>query len=665
MCGIVGICDLGGARPVEESSIRQMLSMIRHRGPDQFGIYLDGAVGLGNARLSIIDLGSGQQPIANEDGTLWIVFNGEIFNHPELREELEALGHRYSTNCDTETVLHAYEAWGPDCLSHFNGQFAIAIWDTRDRSLFMARDRLGVRPIFYTVNEGVLTFGSEIKAILAAPGVPAEADPVTLDQIFTFWSPLSPRSFFRGIQEVPAGHWMRVKDGQIRMEPYWQLTFQEAGEGSPIRSKQAYLEEFRDLLIDATKLRLRADVPVGAYLSGGLDSSTITAIIRNFTSNPLETFSISFTDPAFDESSYQQRMAKALGTDHHVVYATHADIGRAFPDVVWHTETPLMRTSPAPMFLLSGLVRQKGFKVVLTGEGADEFLAGYDIFKEAKIRRFWAARPDSQFRPGLFNHIYPWLAGLSRANYVQSFFGMGLAETEAPDYSHHIRWRTTARAKRFFSEELQQSIREEQQALAPELPAGFRAWDPLHQAQYLEISIFLSQYLLSSQSDRVAMGHSVEGRFPFLDYRVVEFCNRLSPALKLRGLTEKFLLKETSREWLPADITDRPKQPFRAPIHRAFFNETPPDYLEELLSPSVLKASGFFNPRAVEHLVAKLKQGAALSETDDMALAGIISTQLVDRQFLTSFKRTPPIGGPDHVKVVRGKVISPGAEPCH
>ena len=369
-------------------------------------------------------------------------------------------------------------------------------------------------------------------------------------------------------------------------------------------------------------------------------------------------------DPAFDESIYQSRMAKALGTDHHVVYATHADIGRAFPDVVWHTETPIMRTSPAPMFLLSGLVRAKQFKVVLTGEGADEFLAGYDIFKEAKIRRFWAARPDSQFRPGLFNRIYPWLAGLSRANYVQAFFGMGLTETHAPDYSHSIRWRTTARTKRFFSEDLQRSIQEGQQELTPFHPDGFDAWHPLHKAQYLEISIFLSQYLLSSQSDRVAMGHSVEGRFPFLDHRVVEFCNHLPPTLKLRGLTEKYLLKEISREWLPPDITDRPKQPFRAPIHRAFFNETPPEYLEELLSPSTLKASGFFNPQAVGHLVAKLKQNLPLSETDDMALAGIISTQLVDRQFLSGFRLSTPLGGADDVKVVLGKGSSLGVQRC-
>ncbi|WP_306599331.1 asparagine synthase (glutamine-hydrolyzing) [Geothrix sp. 21YS21S-2] len=653
MCGVVGFCGLGASAPAEASVLRAMLGTIRHRGPDQFGIYLDGRTGLGNARLSIIDLSTGQQPISNEDGTLWIVFNGEIFNHPELREELEALGHRYATSCDTETVLHAYEEYGPRCLSKFNGQFAIAIWDTVKRTLFLARDRLGVRPLFYAEAGGSLVFGSEIKAVLAHPAVAAEADPAALDEIFTYWSTLSPRTFFKGVRELPPGNFMLVRDGRVAIEPWWELTFPEPG---PVRSVEDCAAELRELLIDATRLRLRADVPVGAYLSGGLDSSTITAIIRTFTTNPLETFSIAFDDPAFDESGFQASMAKSLGTNHHVVRASHADIGRIFPEVVWHAETPLMRTSPAPMFLLSGLVRRKNFKVVLTGEGADEFMAGYDLFKEAKIRRFWAARPDSKMRQDLFSRIYPWIAGLTKgnANYASAFFGMGLSETDARDYSHAIRWRTTSRAKRFFSAGF---LERAGGTRGPAYPDGFDGWDPLHQAQYLEISIFLSQYLLSSQSDRMAMGHSVEGRFPFLDYRMVEFCNRLPPALKLQGLTEKFLLKEVSREWLPPEITDRPKQPFRAPIQRAFFGDSAPDYMEELLSPAAVADTGYFNPRAVEHLVTKLKQGHAHSETDDMALAGIISTQLLHRQFLSGFKPSPPLDASDDVKLVAG----PGA----
>ncbi|MDP1832133.1 MAG: asparagine synthase (glutamine-hydrolyzing) [Geothrix sp.] len=667
MCGIVGICGLKGEHPTEASTVRRMLGMIRHRGPDQFGIYLDDQAALGNARLSILDLNTGQQPISNEDGTLWIVFNGEIFNHPELRKELEARGHRFSTTCDTETVLHAYEEYGTGCLSKFNGQFAIAIWDSRNRTLFMARDRLGVRPLFYTILDGALVFGSEIKAILACPGVKAAVDPVALDQIFTFWSPLSPRSCFQGIVDFPPGHFMLLNDGRITMKPFWELAFPESG-ATPIRAKDQYAAELKELLIDATRIRLRADVPVGAYLSGGLDSSAIAAIIRHHTTNALETFSISFADPGFDESGFQTRMARHLGTAHHVVHATHADIGRVFPEVVWHTETPILRTSPAPMFLLSGLVREKGFKVVLTGEGADEFLAGYDIFKEAKIRRFWAAQPDSRLRPALFSRIYPWISGLTQggSDYASAFFGMGLGDTESPGYSHAIRWRTTGRTKRFFSEDLVHRIKAAgvPAGLAPACPDGFERWDPLHRAQYLEISIFLSQYLLSSQSDRMAMGHSVEGRFPFLDHRVVDFCNQLPPTLKLHGLTEKYLLKEISREWLPSEIIDRPKQPFRAPIHRAFFNDTPPEYLEELLSPPAIEAAGFFNPRAVDQLTTKLRQGQGLTETDDMALAGIISTQLVDRQFVSGFVFSTPLDASDDVKLVTRQGASIGERPC-
>lgn len=652
MCGIVGVINLSQGQPVLESSIRQMLAMIRHRGPDQFGIYLDDQAGLGSARLSIIDLQHGQQPIPNEDETLWIMFNGEIFNDPDLRQELEKRGHRYRTHCDTETLLHAYEEYGPDCLKKLNGQFVIAIWDSRNRSLFLGRDRLGVRPLFYTVTDNTLIFGSEIKAILADPRVKAEVDPVALDQVFTYWSTLSPRTFFKGIQDFPPGHFMLVRDGEIRLEPYWELTFPEQ-DSLPVRSKQDYLDEFRSLLIDATRIRLRADVPVGAYLSGGLDSSTTAAIIRNYTHNHLDTFSISFSDPDFDESEYQKQMARFLGTDHQVVYASHADIGRVFPDVIWHTETPIMRTSPAPMFLLSRLVREKNFKVVLTGEGADEVLAGYDLFKEAKVRRFWARRPDSKLRPGLFKKIYPWISGLAEGNaaYLAAFFGMGLTETEAPGYSHQIRWRTTARAKRFFSPETTRAIAGSP-GQSPCYPEGFDRWDPLHQAEYLEISIFLSQYLLSSQSDRMAMGNSVEGRFPFLDYRVVEFCNRVPPGLKLRGLTEKYLLKQLAREWLPADICERPKQPFRAPIHRSFYNEANLDYVRDLLAPGAINAAGIFNASSVSQLTSKLERGQPLGETDDMALVGVLSTQLMVHQFLTGFTKAAPLNSSDDVKVV-------------
>ena len=662
MCGIVGTLNLTRDHPIDESLLRRMLSTIRHRGPDQFGVYIfqdpQSGVGLGNARLSIIDLGGGQQPISNEDGSLWIVFNGEIFNYVELRPELERHGHRLATDSDTEVILHLYEQYGPACVDYLNGQFAFAIWDERARSLFIARDRLGIRPVYYTVQDGALIFASEIKALLADSRVPAELDPTALDQIFTFWSPLSPRTAFKGIQTLPPGHWLLVgPDGEIQIEHYWNLSFPQNG-SSPQWSIDDCAQQLRDLLVDATKIRLRADVPVGAYLSGGLDSSTITALIHHYTDNRLETFSIAFADEAFDESVFQKQMADHLGTRHHLITCTHDDIGRVFPDVIWHTEAPLMRTSPAPLYLLSRLVHDHDFKVVLTGEGADEFLAGYNIFKEAKIRRFWSRQPESDWRPILLKMLYPYIGGLAQGNdaFLKKFFGQGLLDVDAPDYSHAIRWRNTSRSKRLFSQELQMELANQptsQPTNGQCLPDGFSRWSPLARAQYLEITIFLAEYLLSSQGDRVAMAHSVEGRFPFLDHRVVEFCNELPPRFKLRGLDEKHLLKRAVRDLLPKAIWDRPKRPYRAPIHRSFFPDGQPlDWVAEMLSPVQLQTTGYFEPRGVRGLLKKLDRFGSLSETDDMALAGLLSTQLVHWQFVSAFRPPVGLGAQDDVKTV-------------
>jgi len=671
MCGIVGTLNLTRHHPIDEMRLRAMLGTIRHRGPDQFGVYIfqddSSGVGLGNARLSIIDLSGGQQPIGNEacpecdrrNSTLWIVFNGEIFNYVELRPDLESQGHCFATHSDTEVIVHLYAQYGPACVDYLNGQFAFAIWDERARTLFLARDRLGVRPLYYTVQQGALIFASEIKALLADPRVPAQLDPIALDQIFTFWSPLSPRTAFQGIQTLPPGHWLIVTpDGKMTIERYWQLSFPQ----SPISNTQYqipdYTHQLRDLLIDATQIRLRADVPVGAYLSGGLDSSTITALIHHYTHNRLETFSIAFTDAAFDESAYQWQMAAHLGTHHHLVTCTHADIGRVFPEVIWHTETPLMRASPAPLYLLSRLVRDSNFKVVLTGEGADEFLAGYNIFKEDKIRRFWARQPDSEERPALLKKLYPYIGGLSQQGdaYLKKFFGQGLTDVNAPHYSHAIRWHNTARTKRLFSPALQAALADQStNSPLPSifLPPAFERWSPLSRAQYLEITIFLSEYLLSSQGDRVAMAHSVEGRFPFLDYRVVEFCNQLPPHVKLRGLDEKHVLKQAVRDLLPQAIWRRPKRPYRAPIHRSFFPDGQAlEWVAELLSPAQIAAAGCFAYPAVKNLQDKIKRLGQLGETDDMALAGVLSTQLVYHQFVTHYRVPRPLQEQDDIKVV-------------
>jgi len=662
MCGIAGMFNRSGREQVQEDSLRQMLAMLRHRGPDEFGILLDNETGLGNARLSIIDLGGGSQPIANEDESLWIVFNGEIFNYLELRAQLEPRGHRFRTSTDTEVILHMFEEYGPDCLQHFNGQFAIAIWDTKRRRLFLARDRLGVRPLFYTHAGDTLLFASEIKAILSDRRVRAEISPGIVEQIFTFWAPLGPETVFRDILELPAGHYLFADRHSVQVQRYWQNRFPDQGavarNGSPAPAIEQTIEEFRSLLIDACKIRLRADVPVGAYLSGGLDSSTIASIVRHHTSNRLVTFSIAFHDERFDESEFQQQMAAHLGTDHHVVRASYEDIAEAFPEVIWHTEVPIMRTAPVPMFLLSRLVRQTGFKVVLTGEGADEFLAGYDIFKENKVRRFWAQQPQSPLRPLLFKRLYPDIKGLAKNNneFLTAFFAEGLENLDNPSYSHAVRWRNNSRTRRFFEDRvLQSNGTTDLDRLTATLPAEFKAWEPLAKAQYLEITTFLSPYLLSSQGDRMGMAHSIEGRFPFLDYRVVEFCNQLDPRLKLHCLNEKYLLKKVAQPLLPELIRRRPKRPYRAPVHRSFFSGSAPDYVRELLSPASLKASGLFKARAVEHLVNKIQAGAAVGETDDMALAGLLSSQLVHELFICNFRRLEPLSAKDRVKVCLGK----------
>ncbi|HWY31427.1 MAG TPA: asparagine synthase (glutamine-hydrolyzing) [Candidatus Acidoferrum sp.] len=665
MCGIVGILEPGAREAIQQKELRQMLAAIRHRGPDEFGLYLDRRVGLGSARLSIIDLSTGQQPIANEDEKLWIVFNGEIFNYLELRQELEDLGHRFRTQSDTEVLLHAYEEFGAQCLNRLNGQFAFAVWNAREQTLFLARDRLGVRPLFYTISGNRLIFASEIKAILTQRQVSAGIDPEVLSEVFTYWAPLSPRTIFRGISEIPPGHYLLAHEGQVTVKSYWQITFPDSAKDSISSSAglEDYLEPFSTLLIDAAKIRLRADVPVGAYLSGGLDSSTLAAIVRNFTTNRLNTFSIAFSDADYDESAYQNRMADFLGTEHQVARVSHADIGRIFPEVVWHMETPVMRTAPAPMFMLSKLVRDSGFKVVLTGEGADEFLAGYDIFKEAKIRQFWARHPDSKIRPKLLQKLYADIPALSRNgnSFRAEFFGQGLTEVGSPTYSHALRWHNNRRACRFFSDEASRHVDQASaRRIEQQLGVGAKSWTPLARAQYLEITIFLSQYLLSSQGDRVAMAHSIEGRFPFLDHRVTAFCNRLPENLKLRGLTEKYLLKKLAQRWLPPEIWRRRKRPYRAPIHRCFFSRPAQDYVRELLSPEKLKATGLFQPAAVSQLVGKIQQGGPVSETDEMALVGIISTQLLHHHFVTAFEMPRPLAETDRVRVCFGPLKSTG-----
>jgi len=641
MCGIAGMVASHGAN-AEPERLAAMIRAMVHRGPDGQGIYTSGEVGLAHARLSIIDLEGGRQPMCIDNGRLWITFNGEIYNYLELREELVHRGHRFTTRSDTEVILHLYQEKGEECVNELNGQWAFGIWDASRHKLFLSRDRLGVRPLFYVQTADGFRFASEIKALLACSDVPRELDLQALDQIFTYWVTLPPRTAFRDIQQLPPGHSLVLEDGRVCIREYWTLRYAPA-DNRNTGDEQRLAEELLALLQEATRIRLRADVPVGAYLSGGLDSTFITALTRSLIGDRLRTFSVSFDDREFDESCYQQEASSFLGTRHTDIRCSRDDIARIFPFVIWHAEQPIIRTAPAPMFLLSQLVRRSGFKVVLTGEGADETLGGYDIFKETKIRQFWGRCSSSKWRPLLLKRLYPYMEGIQGQStaYLKSFFHVSEQDFANPYFSHLPRWELTARLKTFFSDATRNELRARPGTIEFDLqiPQEFARWEPFTRAEYLETKYLLPGYILSSQGDRMAMAHAVEGRYPFLDHRVVEFAAKLSPNLKMKVLDQKHLLKRAAAGRIPESIRKRHKQPYRAPEGNSFLQHSG-SYVQDFLSGESLRSWGVFDPKAVDALVAKFKSGRASSTKDNMAFIGVLSTQILLDQFVG--KRIPP-----------------------
>lgn len=614
-----------------------MIAQLHHRGPDGTGFYSDEQVGLAHARLSIIDLAGGAQPIHNEDATVQVIFNGEIFNYLELRQELIAQGHRFYTHSDTEVIVHLYEQYGDDFVSRLNGQFAIALWDAPRRRLLLYRDRVGIAPLFYTLDGDRLVFGSEVKAILPALSGTPRVNLQALDQLMTFWAPLSPNTLFENIYELPPGCMAVLDEAGLKVSRYWDWAFPLDRDGYDSRDVEILAQELRELLVDATRIRLRSDVPVGAYLSGGLDSSVLVALIHHFSDAQLRTFSIGFDEASLDESRYQKMMIEQVGAHHSRIQCSDADIGNQFYQTIWHTEAPVLRTAPVPMRMLSGLVRSQDYKVVLTGEGSDEVLGGYDLFKETKIRQFWAVNRDSGFRPALLKKLYPYLdVSPGRAQeYLRNFFGTNLDEPNLLYFSHTPRWGTTGKIKEFFAEDVKASLRDDAvELMAASLPENAGRWHYFNRAQYIEAKSLMAGYLLCSQGDRMLMANSVEGRFPFLDHRVIEFANRLHPRLKMKGLNEKYLLKKAMGEFLPPEIVDRHKQPYRAPDIPSFFSGNTPEYVEELLGEDALRRTGLFDAKRVQLLVKKIRAGRAIGYKDNMALVGILSTQVWHHHFI-------------------------------
>lgn len=638
MCGIAGFTfpageDAGPA--LHADRLRRMTASIKHRGPDaQRALLLDGAA-LGHARLSIVDLASGHQPMRDEATGLTVVFNGEIFNHVELREQLSG-AYAFRTRSDTEVILAAFLTWGIDCVRRFEGQWAFALWDPRDRTLWMSRDRVGICPLFFaSLPGGQLAFASEAKALFASGLVTPALDAAGLKQTFQLWAPVAPRTSFEGVSLLPPAHTAKWRAGTLTLQRYWDLDF---GVTPDPADAPRLLEELGAVLERAVRLRLRADVPVAAYLSGGLDSSLLCALAQEQLGGTLRTFSVGFAHARFDERAHQATVAEQLRTEHRVVEMRDGDIGALVPGVIFHAEQAMMRSAPAPFLRLSGWVRDQGIKVVLTGEGSDEMFLGYDLFKETQVRQFWARQPASKYRPLLLRRLYPTLSVSQQSvELLREFFGTGLEAPDALGFSHLVRWGNSGRILRFLAPEFAAQVAHEDPvaSVLATVPEAVGKWRPLARAQYLEARTLLSGYLLSAQGDRMLLGNAVEGRFPFLDTGVMEFAARVPERLRLRGLDEKHLLKRFSRGRVPASILERSKFPYRAPIAGALVGPEAPTWARELLAPEAVAATGVFDARKVERLVAKLRApNSAESEADTMALFAVASTQLLAHHFL-------------------------------
>ena len=628
MCGIGGIVHPSTEGRVEEERLLRIAASLRHRGPDGFGLVLDPGAGLVSSRLAIFDIPGGWQPIEDGQSGGLIVYNGEVYNHPELRVELEARGEEFATTTDTEVVLRLLELDGIGGLERLNGQFAFAWWQAAQRRLTLVRDRFGVRPLHYTMlDDGTIVFGSEAKALFASGLVDAQPDPAGLDDVFTLWGARPPVTPFRGVRQLEPGALLVWERGEIvAQRRWWEPSYGD--EGHPAG-------DLEELLRDSVRLRLRADVPVGAYLSGGLDSSLITALAQAETEQELRTFSVAFADPRYDERAHQQEVAEAIGTRHHVVEVGPDEIAAAFPEVIWHAESPLIRTAPVPLYLLSREVRASGITVVATGEGADELFWGYELFKEVVAREL--NRSDPAAAGALVGRLYTAFGAQDarRAPAMRRF----ILETGADDAllgSHLTRATATGAVKALLRQDFTAALEPDAslERLRRGLPPAFEGWSALERAAWLELTTLLEPYLLAAQGDRVAMANGVEGRYPFLDDRVFAHAAAIPENRKLDGEADKIALREVAARLLPPGIAARAKQPYRAPEVAPFFAAGAPDWVVDCISPLALADTGIWDGARVAALIRRCRSGRATGVREGMALIGVLSSQLWHRQFV-------------------------------
>jgi asparagine synthase (glutamine-hydrolysing) len=624
MCGVAGFIS----KNCTEATLKRMGDMLSHRGPDETGYYYQDNVGLVSKRLSIIDLINGKQPAFNENENITVILNGEIFNYVQLREELETEGHRISNNSDTAVLPHMYEQYGTGMFERLSGQYAIAIYDINCKKLILARDRMGIIPLNFYYKNGEFFFGSEIKAILATDRVRRELSYEAIFDVFTFWSPQNDRTIFRDVFCVLPGEYLEFQNKVIKRDKHFKLKYKGINEQLEF-SRSA--EEIEALLTKAVQKRLIGDVKISTYLSGGLDSSLITSIIASRYDSSVEAFSIGFEDARFDESKYQKMVCDHLGIKHNTILFRNSEIPELIKKIIRHTETPLLRAGPMPLFKLSELVNKNNVKVVLSGEGADELFGGYDIFREVKIRNYLRKHPDSNLRKQLFRKV-----NLFSDSRIQSapagslnYFYMHNGSDSLLE-SHYTRWRQFGFFERFFSDSVKAMIKEMQypnyyRSLNMECVQEIKEWTDIQKCQYFEIKTFLSQYLLSSQGDRVSMANSVEVRFPFLDDELVEYCMSLNDKFKIRALNEKYILKKIAEKYLPYELVNRKKFPYRSPLDVRGILCDP--YMEYILSEESIGRFNLFNPEKIRGFINSILVNDTLSERETMLLMGVMTLQ--------------------------------------
>jgi len=642
MCGIAGFVDYWDRRqgkPFERGRLlKGMCDVIRHRGPDDDGFLLKDGVALGMRRLSIIDLAGGAQPISGEDGSVTIVFNGEIYNFQELRPELEKRGHTFKTHSDTETIVHAYEEYGPDCANHLRGMFALAIWDDKTRELYIARDRVGKKPLYYTVTQGqTLVFGSEIKSILEHPDVQREINLEALDAYLTLGYVPDPLSIFRDIHKLPPGHYLTFSNGRVRTQQYWDFNFETAESRKP----EDYLEELRELLNESVRLRLISDVPLGAFLSGGIDSSTIVALMARHMNQPVKTFSIGFHEDSYNELKYARLTAKKLGTDHHEFFVT-PQICDVIDELVWHFDEPFADPSAIPTYMVSKLARDH-VTVALSGDGGDELFAGYTHYVVQESRRAFSALPKA-LRAGVMRPLsYRLPHGAWGRNYLHN-----ISLDPIDRYLDSLSYFTGLTRKTLYTADFQRALGATDRVAQSfrEYASHVKTSEPLDQLLYIDGKTYLPGDILT-KVDRMSMATSLEVRVPLLDHKLIDFVTKVPASLKLAGTETKHLLKRVARDLIPAEILDRPKQGFGIPLEQ-WINRQLRDQIRETLSEPRTRQRGYVNSDYVDLILDEHHKNR---RDHSFPLWALLILELWHRRYIDHSPRTSEASEPSALPV--------------